>query len=191
MIAAYIVSAILGGGLVLISALFGHGDHDGAQGDLHFDHDHDGHFDTNLWIPFLSLRFWTYFLAVFGVCGLLLDNFTQTPEPSVALMSAGTGLVVGLAVAYLMRVARRMEADSSVRTEDFLGMTGTVTVAIRRGSMGKIRVNMKGDLIDLLAMPNEDEDLNIGEEAVIVTMENDRARVMSRTALLEETHLDA
>lgn len=195
MIPIYIVSAIVGGGLVLVSAFMGHGDgglgHDAPDhggfdhGDL--DHDHDAHADAHLWIPFLSLRFWTYFFAAFGIVGLMLTRFVAVGEPATGIIAGGTGLVAGLLISALMRVARRMETDSSAKTQDFLGATGIVVVAIRPSSEGKIRVNIKGEIIELLAQPSEGETLEIGSEAVIITMENDRARVMSRASLLEET----
>lgn len=196
MLAVYIISAIVGGGLVLASALLSHGDHDVHEGslghgDVHVDHDGDGQADAHIWLPFLSLRFWTYFFAMFGLGGLLLGKFTDLQEPKIATFSAVTGVIVGTIVAYLMRLAKRLEAGSSVRTEDFLGRTGEVVVAIRPGSAGKVRVNLRGDIIDVIAIPNDGETLEIGSEAVIVTMESDRARVMSRAALLEETHLNA
>lgn len=191
MIAAYIICAIVGGGLMLLSAFF-HGDHGGHEADAGTDaHFESGHADAHLWIPFLSLRFWTYFLGVFGILGLLLANFSDVPEPARAMTSVATGLGVGLLVAYLMRVAPRFEVDSSAKTEDFLGAIGRVVVAIRPGQEGKIRLNLKGDIIELLALPSNDESLEIGSDAIVVALENDRARVISRSELLEETELHA
>jgi hypothetical protein len=39
----------------------------------------------------------------------------------------------------------------------------------------------------MLALPNDNETLEIGTEAVIIALENDRVRVMSAASLLEET----
>lgn len=194
MIAIYIVAAILGGGLVIASVLFGHGEH--ASGDSGHDaqidvHGHADGGEAHVWIPFLSLRFWTYLVAVFGVAGLLLSKFTTLIEPMPAILSGGTGLVVGLLVSFLMRVAKKLEVDSSTKTQDFLGAVGRVVVAIRPGQEGKIRLSIKGDTIEVLALPNEFETLEIGSEAIIVSMENDRARVISRSELLEETQINA
>jgi hypothetical protein len=130
-------------------------------------------------------------LGVFGILGLLLANFSDVPEPARATTSVATGLGVGLLVAYLMRVAPRLEVDSSAKTEDFLGAIGRVVVAIRPGQEGKIRLNLKGDIIELLALPSNNESLEIGSDAIVVALENDRARVISRSELLEETELHA
>ncbi len=192
MIALYILAAIVGGGLVLASAFLGHGEHGGdADHDAHFDGDGHGHAEAHTWIPFLSLRFWTYFLAVSGSIGLLLANQTSLIEPVRGILSGSSGLVIGLLASFLMRVAKRLEVDSGARTQDFLGAVGKVVVAIRPGQEGKIRVTMKGDILELLALPNEHETLEIGSEVIIVSMENDRALVISRSELLEETHIHA
>ena len=193
MIPIYIVSAIVGGGLVLVSAFTGHGhqdmgpDHDAGPDHGDAEHGHDGQAEAHIWLPFLSLRFWTYFFASFGVAGLLLTKAGGLFEPVVGTISAGTGLTVGILISYLMRIARRMEADSSPKTQDFLGATCRVVVTVRPGSAGKIRVNIKGETIEMLALPNDDETLEIGTEAVIIALENDRVRVMSAASLLEET----
>ena len=195
MLTFYIIAAIIGGGLLLVSLLFG-GHHGGDGGhdldahndvDLHHeldhDHDHGGH-EGHIWLPFLSLRFWTYFMATFGGCGLLLTKYTSIPEPGVSWMSAGSGFAVGLCVAILMRLARRMETSSEASTKDLLGKTAQVLVAIRPGQEGKVRTTIKGDTIEFLALPHESQVLEPGIEVVIVSVENDRVHVVPVAGLL-------
>jgi membrane protein implicated in regulation of membrane protease activity len=184
MLPFYIVAAIVGGGLVLVTLVTGHGDHDADIG--HHDHDFDheaGHGDV--WLPFLSLRFWTYFLMVAGLTGILLTQFTDSIEPMTAVWSAVSGLSVGLVVSLLMRWAKNMQTDDATRTQDFLGREATVIVPIRPNLEGKVRLEVKGEIIELLALPYEDREITREENVVIVALENDRARVMPRDELLE------
>lgn len=198
MFAIYIVSAVVGGFLVLLSAIGG-GEHGadgvhefdgGGIGDGELDHDfghhgsdHDGGAGT--WIPFLSLRFWTYFLGAFGVTGLLLTKVANLPEPFSAWLSAGTGALCGLTIAYAMRLVQRAEADSSAKIDEMLGTEAKVLVPIHPNQPGKIRFTLKGETIELLALSNDDDadQIGAGADVVIVAIEKDRARVVPRAAL--------
>lgn len=199
MLTVYIIFAIIGGGLIVVSAL-GSGDH-GHGGDVHAgdtdlhggDHDlshgHDdsgpGHHDGP-WVPFFSLRFWTYMLGVFGLTGLLLTLLTDAREPLIASLSAGTGFLSGLVSAALVRWISTHEADSTTREKDLLGLRAKVTVPIREQQLGRIRTTVKGELLDLLATAEEPKALPEGSEVVIIGMENGRATVMPLDLLLEE-----
>lgn len=183
MLPLYIIAAIVGGGLVLVTLFMGHGDHElGHDHDLSGDHD-VGHGDV--WLPFLSLRFWTYFLMVFGITGLLLTQFADSIEPMTAVWSAVSGLSVGFMVSLLMQWAKRSQADNATRTQDFLGREAIVIVPIRPNLEGKVRLEVKGEIIELLALPYEDREILREESVVIVSLEHDRARVMPRDELLE------
>lgn len=197
MLTVYIFCAVIGGGLILLSA-FGAGDHEhGGDADLGHDTDlghdaeagheggHDGIHDGP-WIPFLSLRFWTYFIGIFGLTGLLLTLTRQSVEPATALLAAGTGFCSGLVAAALVRWLSTHEADSTARDSDLLGLRAKVTVSIRDQQIGRIRTTVKGELLDILATAEEPKALPEGSEVVIVGMENGRATVMPLDLLLEE-----
>lgn len=198
MLTVYIVSAIIGGGLILLSAFVGH-DHDSdfAGGhdvghDVSHDHDTAGseheHSGGELlsWLPFLSLRFWTYGLALFGGIGWALSALTPTASPTILGISLTVGVLMGTLAATLINVARRMSADSSTRTQDLLGVAGKVTVPVHGASEGKVRVLVRGDSIDFLALSNDNRSIPTGESVVIVAVENDRLRVIPQTDILEE-----
>lgn len=195
MLIAYIVSMIVGGGLVLMTAISGHGHHDVdlghhdadlGHGDADASHDSDhGSGDADLWLPFLSLRFWTYGIAAFGFAGTLLVTLANLSETASIPWSIGTGLLCGLAVSYLTRLAMRSETDSSVKTHDMLGKTASVLVPVRPGLPGKVRLNVKGDWIEVLALPHEAESIEAGEDVVVLTVENDRAYVMKKSDLTD------
>lgn len=192
----YIVAGLVGGLLILVS-LFGasHG-HDG-DGHVEFDahgHEsgsdhvgaHDGGHDGP-WIPFFSVRFWTYFMMAFGLCGLLLSRWIGTPEPIAAYMSGGTGLLVGLMVSYGMRALSRQDLDSSVSHKELMGKEAQVLVAIRPGQMGRVRLSLKGEILDVLAVGDDTTSIEAGEAAIIVDMEGDRVKVVSRESVFGST----
>ncbi len=90
MLTVYLITAVVGGAFVLLSAFGGsHDDFDhdadfdsdagfesdaGLDADFGADADHGELVHADVWLPFLSMRFWTYFLTFFGVTGMLLDE---------------------------------------------------------------------------------------------------------------------
>ena len=192
MLTVYILAAIVGGILVLASALMG-GEHDTHfGGDAHFgDADFqgiDGHegIHSDVYLPFLSLRFWTYFAACFGVTGLLLTNFSSASVVTVAVVAVVTGIVAGFATHAIMSRMRDAESDSGVKVEHLVGREGRVLVRVAPGNEGKIRLDVKGELVDLTAFTQEDIPLIPGDRALVVSIDEGRANVVSYTAMIEE-----
>lgn len=208
MLSLYIVCSVIGLALILLSVFAGHQDFSGGDTDVQFDHDtggfdagHDISMDqggidhdsavaehageAGAWLPFLSLRFWTYLSAGFGVTGLLLTLFTKTAPPAVLWLSLGTGLVCGFMVAYIYRALQVTSTDSMTREKDILGSHAKVLVAIREGQPGRVRCCVKGDWVDFVALSNDGSELEAGEDAVIVAMENGKAMVIPRSAIFD------
>lgn len=188
MLLVYIVSAIVAGVLVLLS-LFG-AEHDS---DTHLDitTGHDGTFehDQGFWLPFFSLRFYTYFFAAFGTTGLLLHYFTDVGTVAGAWIAGIVGMVAGLSIAIMIRLLRVTETTTSAKDKDVLGKEGTVLVAIRGSNPGRIRCTVKGDIIDFLAISDQPDAIEPGEMVVVVAMENGRAQVVSRSSIFSEDEL--
>src|SRR5690606_15637009 len=104
----YLFGLIVGGVLLGSSLLLG-GDDGDADGDAHAEAgDHGGHghggdlqldgaaSDFLLW-RFRSLRFWTFFLAFFGLTGLALEGFGLLESSWLTLAaSLGMGIFAGL-----------------------------------------------------------------------------------------------
>lgn len=137
-----------------------------------------------LWIPFLSLRFWTHFIGGFGVLGTVLNFTGHGAEPLAGLVSAGVGLGLGLGAAWVFRLLQKEQIDASTKADDFLGVAGTLSVAARGNDPGKVRVTVRGDIIDMLALSDSGQDLSAGEEVVIVGIEGDKARVLRKGDIL-------
>lgn len=188
----YLAAAILGGGLILAAALGGLGGH----GDV----DHSAEVSTDVsqdvgspegietakdvgaaagefWLPFLSLRFWTYLLGGFGGFGVILSLANVGGEPLRIVSSAIVGLIAGLGAAYAARWMQTNETDSSVHSGDLLGVAAKVLVSSRNGEPAKVRMDVKGDLIDMLAVPLDGQSIEAGEEVVVVSVDGSRVTV--------------
>lgn len=190
MFVVYIISAIVGLGLVLVTAFAG--DHGGDSfdadadfdGDLGADHGHG----VDSALPFLSLRFWTYFFAGFGLTGVLLHWLTKTGEPLAAGVSAAVGMLIGIAVVYGMRAIRSME--TTLNTTELNGSLGKVTVAVDSENLGKVRVSHNGEYIDLFATSYSGDRLELGTQIIVVNYEDGKALVMPADELMEITSVE-
>jgi membrane protein implicated in regulation of membrane protease activity len=103
-------------------------------------------------LPLASLFFWTFFLAFFGLTGVLLSALAREAGTLLtASLSVGVGVSAGLIAARVLRRLGRAEVDSSVRPDDVVGRLGHVVVQVGRDQPGKVRVELKGRTVDLLA----------------------------------------
>ncbi len=132
---------------------------------------------AEFWIPFTSLRFWTYLTAVFGVTGLVLTLFARTPEPFTVFVSIGTGLVMGLVASGIVRWLAKNESQSAITEQDLLGAEAKVLVTVRGSLPGKVRLQVKGSTLDLVAISEKDGEIAAGEEVLVVGFEGNNARV--------------
>ncbi|MDQ3030977.1 MAG: YqiJ family protein [Myxococcota bacterium] len=193
MIYLYLFALVLGGVLLGASMLLGGGqgeagahvdaDADAGNGDMaHADgHDAPGGFESFL-VAFLSMRFWTFFLAFFGLTGVVLDGFGLVPSTILAaLLSVGMGLCTGLGAVWLMRRVRADDSNSAVTSADYIGKTGRVMVAFGPGQTGKVRMDVRGSTIDLLAIPIDETTFTLKEEVIVIEMEGTRAKVARLT----------
>ncbi len=181
MLLIYIVSTIVAGVLILLSVFGADHDHDTDT-----DHDLSIEGSADVWLPFFSLRFYTYFFAGFGSTGLLISLLTKTPALLTGILAAGVGLVCGLMISYMMRLLRRSETTTSAKDKDVLGKEATVLVTIRGNSPGRIRCSVKGDIIDFLAIADHETPIEPGSKVVVVAMENGRAQVVLTQTIFDE-----
>lgn len=196
MLALYVVTGIIGLGLIIVSAIGGMGhdldvdhnidiehsvdiDHD-VDVDHGFDADHAhevAHAVSDVWLPFFSLRFWTYLLGGFGGFGVLLTLLGAGQEPTRMIASSIVGLIVGTGAASLYRWMNRNQLNSSVGERDFVGLVAKVLVAPQGNDPGKVRVEVKGDIIDMHAFPLEGHAIFQGDEVVVVSIDGTRLTV--------------
>lgn len=189
MLALYVVTGILGLGLIIVSAIGGLGDHDfGTDHSAEIDHSADHSFDADhahevaasaseVWLPFLSLRFWTYLLGGFGGFGVLLTLLGAGQEPTRLIASSIVGLIVGVGAASIFRWMNRNQLNNSVSDGDFVGRTAKVLVAPIEGNPAKVRVEVKGDIIDMHALPLEGHLISLGDEVIVVSVDGTRLTI--------------
>ena len=144
-----------------------------------FDKELGGHGDVSGFLfLFLSLRFWIFFLAFFGLTGLTLDGLGLVSSEWIGL---GFALAMGLGVGVgAMTLIRKLSADQSgrlVTSRDYVGKTARVLVPIRAEGQGKVRVDIGGRTVDLLATSVEDDGHAGKGEGLILEMDGNRARV--------------
>lgn len=192
MLTVYIVTAVVGGIMILAAALMGHGDASvDAHADFHIgDHDlsHDHNFDgaEGVWMHLFSIRFWTYLCATFGTVGALLTLLTDSKEPAIGFISLATALIAAGAIVALFATLKARESNSKAALIDLIGSAGKVLVTVRKDQPGKVRCEIKGESLDLLALTEGEEVIAPGTEVVILNVENDRAIVASRTSIFDE-----
>jgi membrane protein implicated in regulation of membrane protease activity len=187
MLTLYIASAIVAGVLILVS-LFGGGDHEFGHdlgGDAHIDHGDSDHGGVGDWIPFFSLRFYTYFFAGLGATGLLLTFLTTTPASLILTLSLIVGAVSGTSVWLMIKLLRKTENTSTATEKDLMGKEATVMVGINGRNPGRIRCTVRGDIIEYLAIAEDGTKLNPGDTVVVLSMENGRAEVVARDTIFE------
>lgn len=202
LIYAYLFSLILGGVLLGASLLLGgHDDADvDVDADVDFDADGEADLDAMLdaetdhdvdpgghgsfgdwWVTFLSLRFWTFFLAFFGLTGLLLDGLNLVASEWIALACAiAMGTTIGGAAVSIIRRLTRSNTSYAVKSKEFVGKSARVIVgASETGSVGKVRVQIAGSSVDFLATSLDKSGFDKGDEVLIVEIDEaeNRARV--------------
>jgi membrane protein implicated in regulation of membrane protease activity len=199
--AVYIVCLIVGGGLLIVSTLFG-GDADadigadvGADIDVDVDADVDmdvsgdattdagaAHAPSVLSLTnWFSVSFLIYFAAMFGLVGTTLTYLSDASSGAVLIWAVAGGLIVGQGVHQLLRYLRRSSGDSQITRQDFVNQTGRVTVAIAPGRTGEVAVHIRGGERFVAAVARRsDESFNAGDPIGVVGFSGGKAEVVSR-----------
>jgi membrane protein implicated in regulation of membrane protease activity len=181
----YLFALILGGVLVLASILLGGQGATDADADAGLDKDLpvlDGHAGdisgVDVFWAFRSIRFWTFFLAFFGMTGLVLDGLGLVGSSVVAaILATGMGAASGFVAAGLMRWLGRDESGHIASSSDYVGKTVRVLLPVGRDRVGKVRLELRGASVDVLATTDEEGPITSEEEAIIIEMDGPRARI--------------
>ncbi|MEE9385744.1 MAG: NfeD family protein [Nannocystaceae bacterium] len=126
----------------------------------------------------LSLRFWTFFATFFGATGLVLDGLDLVESSQVtAGLAVGMGVLVGQGAVAVFRAMARDEVGTAASEADYIGQTARVLMAVSDGRQGKIRIQIRGTTVDLLATTTDDLGFEEGDEALVIDMDGTRAVV--------------
>ncbi len=162
----YLVTAIVGVGLVLLSLV-------GDAGDSDLETD-------ATWAGLFTSRTLTFFLAAFGATGLLLTWQGSTPI-TTAILAVLTGLAAMAIVHLALRTLRRSDLSADpVSDAELSGALGRVTIPITAGQRGQIACLVQGREFYLTAELAETETtpLHPGQTIVIVQAQDSVARVV-------------
>lgn len=170
MLAIYLASLIAGGGLLLWSMAGGGDAEDADTGEAHGG---DGWLSA---LPFSSLTFWTFFLAFFGLTGSTLTLFGLAGSAAItATLAAALGLGAGFTIALVMKRLRREVVDSSIRALDFVGEVGRALLPVAVDQPGKVRLQLRGRAVDLIAHTEEPTPIPANAEVVVHEVTDDGA----------------
>jgi hypothetical protein len=181
MLAAYLLSAILGVGLILFSS-FGGGETDT---DIEIDGDawHGG--AGQLLLGLFSTRNLTYFLAAFGAAGLIL-TYLDVAAVSTALVAGSLGVVsMGLSHTVFTWLKRTDSALNVFGDADFSGMLARVVLPVSATERGQIACNVAGREMYLTARldANGPATLQVGDEVIILHADDGVATVIAATQI--------
>ncbi|HJR62646.1 MAG TPA: hypothetical protein VJ803_03030 [Gemmatimonadaceae bacterium] len=180
MIALYIFSLVLGGGLLLLGIFGGEHDHD-VSGDT--DHHLGG-------MEIFSLRTLTYFLFAFGGVGVGLSLAAGGLWSGLILGAAALSgaAVAGVSAAVFGYLRRSGSGDRSGDTS-FVGLTGKVLVPFSSTGLGKVQVQRGPRTIELAARPLESGEVppHQWKSVVVVEMRGGTALVAPVDASLAES----
>lgn len=147
-----------------------------ADADLDIDGGMDKDVDVGAWLPFLSVRFWTFGLASFGLMGTLLtlEGFgTAVAAPSSSVL----GLVVGWTAAWAFRKLKASSVSGDTGLRDVGGSEGEVLLPVGPGKRGKIRAMVGGQWVDLIAETGDGDLIQRKEKVLVVAVTDGVAQV--------------
>ncbi len=129
-----------------------------------------------VWLPFLTIRFWTFTLATFGLTGAALS---AAGAPFIVHTSTAfvVGPTTGWFAAWLYQKLKNSTTDSTSHLETMAGLSAEVILPIRAGGIGKIRLHQRGQFIELPAKSDSKTTIDIGQKVLIVSISEGRADV--------------
>lgn len=177
-IVLYIAALVASGGAVLLQILAGHGDVGGDAGGGHDGSSHGADHDAGLWSLVASVRFWSFLLLAFGLVGTLLTVFALAGPAVTFGLALASGFASGtFAVTVIRRLLTRSTTSNVKRGEGVIGKLGKVIVPLSPDGRGKVRIEVKGSVVDYVARATEA--INEGD-AVIIEEYEDSEVVVSR-----------
>jgi len=197
----YLFSLVVGLGILVVQIVSGgKGDADGGHG--HHDAGEGGGKDlakdvstkalgttgtaggtTDILAFFLSLRFWVFTSLGFGMTGSLLHLFVLAGPVVIFALAAASGLSSGLFAQLAFRFVTHSSASTSADVNHAGGSVGRVLVPVGKDKVGKIRIVLKGQSVDLLAS-SDGEDIARGDHVLVEEVDGDVERVSRRPSEL-------
>lgn len=165
----YIACLVVGGVVVLLSALNGLGGEVGVDVDAGADTAHLG--EGVSFLSFLKIRRFFFFAFFFGLMGLLGGLTMGTVN--TLFTALGMGLLCAWLGDWIITRMTQSSATSALEPEEFIGLEAVVTVPISAGSCGKISGTLKGHTVELLAQGSgATQELTAGSKVLVLEMQD-------------------
>ena len=165
----YLLALTLGGGTLLIQMLSG----------LGHDVDHGWGMHHPLHGPgLLSTRTLTFGLLAFGLVGAPLHILGLARPAWAAALALAAGAAAALLAGLAFRTLGHPAASGAASLDEAKGQVARVLVACGRGQHGRVRVQLKGLAVDILATTDE-EHVPAGASVRILDVRDDVAHVGS------------
>jgi hypothetical protein len=129
-----------------------------------------------LWLPFLSLRFWSFFAAVFGITGTALW-LIGLPDILSALITIPFGVGMGYAVSTLFMKLRTDQVSGETDLKRFVGQEARVMLPILPNDIGKIVIKGSIGRVEMPARTHDGHPIAPGANVLIASVENGVADV--------------
>src|SRR5688572_15274706 len=193
----FVAALVFGAGALGVQLFMGgdsgHGDgggHDAHPALQDGDHDHGGGSHGGLAsaaLVVLSLRFWVFAAFAFGLTGTVIRVLGLASPLLALLLAVLVGFGSGALAVWVFRALARSESSSAVASDDLIGQLGRVLVPLAPGATGKVRLDLRGQAVDMLAT-TDDASIGAGE---LVLVESVREHVLHVSRPPAELALEA
>ena len=96
----------------------------------------------------------------------------------ITVISITVGVFIGALIVWFIYFWRQREVvDSLMKPEDLIGLCATVELPFDADSRGKVRVEVKGSMVDLFALTDDPEGFQVGDRVLIIQMQKNRVWV--------------
>ena len=93
-------------------------------------------------------------------------------------ISIALGIFLGALVVWFIYFWRRRKViDSLMKPEDLIGLCGIVELPFDAKSRGKVRVDVRGSMVDLAALTDDQQGFQVGDRVLIIQMQGNRVWV--------------
>ena len=97
---------------------------------------------------------------------------------TIAGISIALGVFIGALIVWFIYFWRRREAiDSLMKPTDVIGLCGIVELPFDNDSKGKVRVDVKGSMVDLVALTDDYQEFQVGDRVLIIQMQGNKVWV--------------
>jgi acyl-CoA hydrolase len=102
----------------------------------------------------------------------------------IALIVVGVGIICGAFIVLLIALQRRQKVvDSLISQSNLVGLFATVEIPFEQTSRGKVRLTIKGSMVDLVAVTDEEKSFQKGDRVLVVEARNNKVWVVSEDSL--------